>query len=237
MSTTATYLPRATTRDKRLSPPRAYGRYAIALRLRDAVVSLTEHAVTGRTGQRLLDLGCGDMPYRPLLTGIVGSYEGADLPGNSAAKYHMLEDGTTTAPAGAADVVLSSQVLEHVRRVPAYLREARRLLAPGGRLVLTTHGAWVYHADPHDYWRWTAEGLRETLADEGFEVTHLRGLLGLMPLGLQMVQDGVVRKLPKPLRNPTCFVFQQAILLADRLHTDQDREHNACVYGLIATRR
>lgn len=234
MSSTAIYLPRATTRDKRLAPPRAYGRYAIALRLRDAVVSLAERASEGRSSLRLLDLGCGDMPYRPLLAPGVACYDGIDLPGNAAAKYHLLPDGSTTAPAASADLVLSTQVLEHVRDVRAYLNEARRLLAPGGQLLLTTHGTWVYHADPHDYWRWTAEGLTTTLADSGFTVTHLDGLLGLMPLGVQLFQDGLVRKLPKFLRNPACLLLQQSVLLADRFHSDEDRRKNACVYALIA---
>lgn len=234
MNAPAAYLPRATTADHRLSPPRAYGRYAIAVRLRDLVVRLVRQAAGDRRDVRLLDLGCGDMPYRPLIAPLCAAYDGADLPGNAAATYHLRPDGTTTADAGAFDLVLSTQVLEHVRDVPGYLAEARRLLAPAGRLVLTTHGTWVYHADPHDYWRWTAEGLRAALSDAGFRVTHLTGVLGLMPMGLQLFQDGLVRKLPRPLRKPLCFAVQQVVLVADRLHSESDRARDACVFGLIA---
>jgi SAM-dependent methyltransferase len=239
MSVTATYLPRRTTRDKRVSPPRAYGRYAIALRLRDAVVGAVRGvAAEGRPA--LLDLGCGDMPYRPLLEPVLSSYRGVDLPGNSLASYHLLDsDGPplTTAPSGEAGIVLSTQVLEHVRDVPGYLSEARRLLAADGRLVLTTHGTWVYHADPNDYWRWTSQGLREVVEDAGFVVERIEGLLGLMPLGIQLFQDGLVRKLPRWTRPTLCLLAQQAMLLTDLLHSPVDRSRDACVFLVVARRR
>ncbi|MFN4242095.1 MAG: class I SAM-dependent DNA methyltransferase [Tepidisphaerales bacterium] len=236
-SATAAYRERARSTDYRLSPPRAYGRYAVATKLRELVVALAAEAVRGVPAAKLLDLGCGDMPYRTLLEPLCGAYDGADLPGNAMAKYAMLGGSVAGAEDGSYDVVLSTQVLEHVAEVGAYLAEAHRLLRPGGRLVLTTHGTWVYHADPHDYWRWTAEGLRSVVTAAGFEVLELRGILGLMPMGLQLFQDGLVRKLPRPTRNAVCLVLQQLVLLADRFHTDAERARDACIYGLIARRR
>jgi len=75
-------------------------------------------------------------------------------------------------------VVVSFQVLEHVRDVPAYLAEARRVLKPGGRLFLSTHGVWPYHPHPTDFWRWTADGLRVTCEDGGFAVEQFHALCG-----------------------------------------------------------
>jgi hypothetical protein len=45
-----------------------------------------------------------------------------------------------------------------------------------GQLILSTHGIFVEHACPHDYRRWTAEGLHAELTDAGFsdiKVTRL----------------------------------------------------------------
>lgn len=227
------YLQRPTTRDKRTDPPRAYGRYAIAIRLRDVVVASVRSAAEGRR-VRLVDVGCGDRPYADLIKDHLSSYTGIDLPGNAEAAYHILPDGRTTAPDAIADLVLSTQVLEHVRDVELYLAECRRILADGGRLVITTHGAWVYHPDPNDYWRWTPQGLREVLARAGFEVVEMRGILGLMAMGIQTFQDGFVRKLPKRLRSLACLLLQQLVLVADRFHTDADRLKDAAVFAIVA---
>ncbi len=78
---------------------------------------------------------------------------GIDLPGNAEADFVLREDGTTSTPDQFAEIVLSTQVLEHVGDPVAYLREAFRMLKPGGLLMLSTHGLWLYHADPSDYWR------------------------------------------------------------------------------------
>ena len=39
---------------------------------------------------------------------------------------------------GIADVVISTECIEHIRRIPAYLQEIHRLLKPGGTLYITT---------------------------------------------------------------------------------------------------
>ncbi|MFW1494634.1 methyltransferase domain-containing protein, partial [Vibrio parahaemolyticus] len=74
--------------------------------------------------------------------------------------------------------VVSFQVLEHVRDVGCYLNEARRVLNTGGRLLLSTHGTWLYHPHPEDHRRWTRLGLIDELATYGFEVTDCVPVVG-----------------------------------------------------------
>ena len=64
----------------------------------------------------------------------------------------------------AFDLVLCTQVLEHCDDPARAVRELRRVTAPGGRVLASTHGVQVYHPSPHDYWRWTHEGLRRLFA-------------------------------------------------------------------------
>ena len=73
-------------------------------------------------------------------------------------------------PDGCAKVIVSFQVLEHVWDLDWYFSEIRRLLAPGGTLLLSTHGTWLYHPHPTDFRRWTREGLRMELSSRGFVV-------------------------------------------------------------------
>ena len=66
---------------------------------------------------------------------------------------------------GSFDVVLCTQVLEHSDDPAQAVRELRRVTAPGGRVLASTHGVQVYHPSPADYWRWTHEGLRRLFAE------------------------------------------------------------------------
>ena len=69
---------------------------------------------------------------------------------------------------GEAETVLSTETLEHVEEPAVFLRELRRVLSPGGRLILTVPFAARWHFVPHDYWRFTPAGLEQLLAQAGF---------------------------------------------------------------------
>lgn len=64
--------------------------------------------------------------------------------------------------------VLCSEVLEHVRRPHVALAELRRVMQPGGTLIVTTLTAFPLHGFPDDYRRWTESGLAAELEDAGF---------------------------------------------------------------------
>lgn len=117
------------------------------------------------SGSRILDVGCEDMPYYPLFADVAGSYEGADIVGGPYVDYvGPLE--ALSAPGNAFDLVLATQVLEHVRDPRAALRQIARVLVPGGYAFVTTHGVYPFHPHPTDYWRWTQQGFEALVEDE-----------------------------------------------------------------------
>jgi SAM-dependent methyltransferase len=181
----------------------------------------------------LLDFGCADSQYRDLLPAHI-RYIGADLPGNLRADVTFEPGGPVQLGDGSVDVVLSTQVLEHVADPEAYLLECRRLLGPGGSLVLSTHGIMYYHPDPGDYWRWTSTGLRRTLERCGFEVVDERGLLGLAAAALQIFQDATYWYLPVRLRRSYGLLMQALIRFADSRYDDAHRLHNSWTIAVIA---
>jgi len=207
--------------------PMAY----IAKALRRGIAGLMPQLLP--QGGKLLDFGCADSPYRSAVPAGC-QYVAADLPGNPKAAVLVRPDGTVPCADGEFDAVLSSQVLEHVRDPAAYLKECLRLLRPGGRLLLSTHGTMFLHRDPVDYWRWTCDGLRLALEQAGFCVVELRGVMGLTPLGLLMVLSGTYRRVPKFLRRPYSALFQGLMAFFDRLHSDASRAENALVYIALA---
>jgi SAM-dependent methyltransferase len=184
----------------------------------------------------VLDFGCADSPYRFLLPGDA-RYVGADLPGNPAAAVSIGPGSRVAVPDASADLVLSTQVLEHVDDPAAYLRECARVLRPGGHLVLTTHGFWVYHRDPVDYWRWTADGLVRQVEHGGLSVVATEGIGGLTAIAVQLFQDATRHHLPRPLCNAYTFGMQRLAAVLDRLHGSASRRNNAMVYLVTAQKR
>lgn len=218
--------PRAAIRAAKWWSPLAY----IQRRLPAAVARYIERLELTDTHD-VLDYGCADRPYRHLLpTG----YVGADLPGNSAATLHLLPDGRVPAQDNQFDAILSTQVLEHVENPGLYLAECHRLLRPGGRLLLSTHGFMVYHPDPVDYWRWTGPGLRRQVEAAGLRVRESAGVMGLAACGLQLFQDGIWGHLPGFLQPVWGLTMQSLIWLFDRRNWPPRPLDNALVFILIA---
>ena len=133
----------------------------------------------------VFDYGCGGAPYRSLFAHC-RRYLAADIEANPAVDCVLEPNGTTGQADASFDAVLSTQVLEHIQDPDAYLREAQRILRPGGQLLLTTHGMFEEHGCPHDFLRWTSRGLDELVTKNGFRVssshklsTELRGYVQL----------------------------------------------------------
>lgn len=183
----------------------------------------------------MLDYGCASMPYRHFFPEDV-DYVGADFLGNPDASLQLNSDGTVPADDSSFDVVVSTQVLEHVGEPQLYLSECFRVLRPGGQLLLSTHGIYVYHPDPGDYWRWTCTGLKREIEHAGFEVTRFEGIFGLAATGLQLVQHAIWVRLSRLLRALLALCMQALVTVADRLQSQESRDVDAAVFALIATK-
>jgi SAM-dependent methyltransferase len=153
----------------RLHPEPGHNFYLHLQDLRTALGELASHA-----SGLLLDYGCGSSPYRSLFPNV--DYQRADYSPSVGIDYAVREDQTIDARNESFDYVLSTQVLEHVRRPEAYLAECFRLLKAGGTLLLSTHGTFEEHGCPYDFRRWTADGLKEDITRAGFEMKDLKKL-------------------------------------------------------------
>lgn len=185
----------------------------------------------------LADYGCGNKPYEPIVAPFVAQYLGIDLELNPIADIHIAPTGAIQLDAEKLDVVLSTQVLEHVVDPKQYLQEAHRVLKNDGLLILSTHGYWMFHPDPTDFWRWTSTGLRKVVEDEGFEVVYFKGIIGRAAMGLQLFQDGLLFKLPKFLRPILAIIMQPQIIFFDKITAQDTIDKDACTYVLVAKKK
>ncbi|UZP66893.1 methyltransferase domain-containing protein [Desulfovibrio mangrovi] len=136
-----------------------------------------------RAGSRVLDVGAGTCPYRPLFNHCeyvahdFKGYHGEKLGGGTSYGNIDLVGDITQIPAPDAsfDVVLCTEVLEHVPDPVAALREMVRLLRPGGRLLLTAPLGSGLHQEPfHYYGGFTRHFYEKFLPSFGVRINELR---------------------------------------------------------------
>lgn len=215
----------------RLHPRRFSSRYWLLTLLREQLIAIVNQHLTGRENIVIIDYGCGTMPYRPIFEEKAAKYIGIDLSPQSKQTPIF---GIASLPDCFADVVLSTQVLEHVESPQEYLDECRRILKHNGLLILSTHGYWMYHPNPRDLWRWTGDGLRMLLRNHALNVVQFEGLMGLTATGLQLVQDGMIEKMPN-LAKPIFALFMQTLIrICDAFESTLRKMEDACIFVAVA---
>jgi len=133
----------------------------------------------------LLDVGCGAMPYKKYILqhSQVSEYHGIDL-------YTALEYAKEVKPDyywdgkvlpfgdNSFDVVMMTEVLEHVPDPEAVLNEVFRVLRKGGIIFLTIPFLWPLHEVPHDEYRFTPFAINRILDISGFSEIHIHATGG-----------------------------------------------------------
>ncbi len=144
-----------------------------------------------RAGEEWLDLGCGAgrfLGLAPRGVGVDAAQEAVERAREHGDARMLADDGTLPLAHGSVDVVWCSETLEHVADALGLLQEARRVLRPGGRLLVTTPAhPWPRrvalaalrfdaHFDPcGQHLRFfTRRSLAGMLAAAGFEVDRIR---------------------------------------------------------------
>ena len=73
-------------------------------------------------------------------------------------------------PSDAYDIVLSGQVIEHVRKIWLWIKELARVCKVGGLVITINPVSWPYHEHPIDCWRAFPEGMQALYEDASLEV-------------------------------------------------------------------
>ena len=158
---------------------------------------------------KLLDAGCGKMPYRNhiLSNSEVIEYVGLDIESalvyDSEVKPDFFWDGVKMPfQDNSFDTVMATEVLEHVPNVEIYLKEVYRVLKNDGVFFFTIPFLWPLHEVPHDEYRYTPFSMENHLNYVGFKDITLKATGGWHASMAQMLGLWVKRSyMPKTKRN------------------------------------
>lgn len=142
-------------------------------------------------GKRVIEIGSCDVngSLRPLFESYnPKEYIGVDIsPGKGVDLICEAQDLAAKFGSRSFDVVISTELLEHVRDWRLVIHNIKDILKPSGKLLITTRSfGFVYHGYPFDFWRFQIEDMESIFKD--FKIEKLE----------KDPENGVLLKAQKP---------------------------------------
>jgi SAM-dependent methyltransferase len=208
--------------------------------IRSSILRALKEAVPQLSGT-LLDVGCGNMPYKSLLLapqGFAKDYIGMDIDNRLYRKPDVFWDGCSIPMASnSADCAVATEVIEHIPDPENVMKEIYRVLKPGGTFFFTVPFLWPLHDVPGDQYRYTPFSLERHLSNAGFETIELKALGGWNASLAQMLGLWVRRRpMPAMLRIAlSCLALPLVKVMASTDSRNVDFIESQMVTGLAGT--
>lgn len=129
---------------------------------------------------KLLDVGCGKMPYKKLIieNSKVNEYVGLDIEGcivyDDNIKPDVFWDGKIMPfSEGEFDTAIAIEVLEHSFNPSKTISEIAKVLKKNGVFFFTVPFLWNLHEVPNDAYRYTPYSLQRLLYENGFREVEI----------------------------------------------------------------
>ncbi len=127
-----------------------------------------------KPGLRVLEIGPNKLPsnFQEILKDDSLTWHTLDLSfrNDIPLTYKTADEYAFPIEANSYDIVLSSSVIEHVRKIWRWMPELARVTRPGGHIITIAPVSWEYHEDPVDCWRIYPEGMKALCEDAGLKV-------------------------------------------------------------------
>lgn len=185
--------------------------------------SIKKHAplLTGK----LLDFGCGSKPYKSLFK--VENYTGVDFHGEGHSheneQIDFFYDGEKLPfNNDQFDSVFSTEVFEHVFNLEEMIPEIRRVLKPGGLILVTCPFAIPEHEQPNDYARYSSFAIKNLFEKNEFEVIEFEKIgnefetimqLFIIYIHMRILCKFNKLKIVRPILDPIIISFLNVLTL------------------------
>jgi SAM-dependent methyltransferase len=188
----------------------------------------------------VLDIGCGEKPYRDFITPLANRYYGIDFPGSLHKK--SLVDVFSFADKlpvkdGSVDTIFTAAVLEHLEEPFEALKEFSRILRPNGCVIATIPLLWHVHEDPRDFFRYTSYGINHLFSKAGFQIETIKPMSGFWVTFGQHLSFMVLRFNKGPVRFLPVLPVIAALIQAIGLGLDKIDRSERWTWAYLAVGR
>lgn len=145
----------------------------------DEMISHASH--TSDKVIRVLDSGCGRQPFRSFFEGSNFKYHSFDVQSHEDTKLDFIGALDSDLPQELLaeplfDMILCTEVLEHVADWDKAFHNLSRLLSTKGEILLTCPYFYPLHEEPYDFWRPTGHAIRFYAQRHGMRVHDFKAL-------------------------------------------------------------
>lgn len=149
----------------------------------DITASLYQKYIRKYAKGKLVDLGCGNVPFYSAYKDHITGNTCVDWP-NTLHKNQYLDvecdlNQPLPLPDCYFDTIIISEVLEHIANPELVWAEMKRILKPGGRILLSVPFLYKIHEAPFDFFRYTEFALRNFAEKNKLNVLELESFGGL----------------------------------------------------------
>jgi len=189
---------------------------------------LSANSSQGKT----LDVGCGDSYYRQFFPNRVSVDLDPRRSPDIVADIHRLPFSDEE-----FDVILCTEVLEHVKNPFLAVSEMKRVLKKGGKILLTTRFIFPIHDAPVDFFRYTSFGLAELFKD--WEIKLIQPETGSLEAVAVILQRLIfqVKFVGNIFIKAILFILQKFFMLLQRCVQREfgDIKQTNCYSGVISS--
>ncbi len=140
----------------------------------------TVPAIENYARGKMIDVGCGDLPYKEIIVKHVDRYDTFDIEKRVPEVMFVGDIQNMEEIADESyDSALCLEVLEHVPHPFDGFSELGRILKKDGVLIMSVPHLSRLHEEPWDFYRYTKYALKSILEERGFEIVEITSRGGL----------------------------------------------------------